>query len=47
MGERAFRVTMTALLGRVYEISPNGISAQDGSSIDHPVGWYTVNDVPN
>jgi hypothetical protein len=35
------------VLGRVYEISPNGISAQDGSSIDHPVGWYTVNDVPN
>jgi hypothetical protein len=35
------------VLGRVYKISPDGISAQDGSGITHNVGWYTVNDVPN
>lgn len=33
--------------GRVYEISLDGITGQEGAGMAHPVGWYTVNEVPN
>ncbi len=32
---------------RIYGIEADGISAQDGSEMAQPVGYYTVNDVPN
>ena len=31
---------------RIYEISLDGISSQEGDEMTFPVGWYTVNAVP-
>lgn len=33
--------------GRVYEISLDGITARAGDEMEHPIGWYTVNNVPD
>jgi hypothetical protein len=33
--------------GRIYGIEADGITAQDDSEMTQPVGYYTVNDVPN
>lgn len=32
--------------GRVYEISLDGITGEEGAGMAHPVGWYTVNSLP-
>jgi hypothetical protein len=32
--------------GRVYELNLNGIKAEDGDTVLHPVGYYTLNEIP-
>jgi hypothetical protein len=32
---------------RIYEISLNGITSESGTGMAHPVGWYTVHEIPD
>jgi hypothetical protein len=32
--------------GRVYELNLNGVKSEDGDAVLHPVGYYTLNQIP-
>ncbi len=32
--------------GRVYELNLTGLKSEDGSTVVHPVGYYTLNEIP-
>jgi hypothetical protein len=32
-------------IGRIYEVNLDGIKSEDGDSVLHPVGYYTLNDL--
>jgi hypothetical protein len=32
--------------GRIYELNLNGVRSSDGNPVLHPVGYYTLNDIP-
>jgi glucose/arabinose dehydrogenase len=33
-------------VGRIYEVNLNGVKSADGDAVLHPVGYYTLNDLP-
>ena len=32
--------------GRIYELHIDGVKAADGDTLLHPVGYYTLNEIP-